>query len=69
MVVLLAAAFSASLMWSAQVLSAKTHALVADRLSHAAASFRAFSVSPSGRYQHTSTPAHQHTVDELLMNY
>ena len=61
MVVLLAAAFSASLMWSAQVLSSKTDALVADRLTHAADSFRAFSVSPSGRYQHT--------VDELLTRY
>lgn len=61
MVVLLAAAFSASLMWSAQVLSSKTDAMVADRLTHAAASFRAFSLSPSGRYQHT--------VDELLTRY
>ena len=61
MVVLLTAAFGASLMWSAQVLSSKTDALVADRLTHAAASFRAFSVSPSGRYQNT--------VDELLTRY
>lgn len=61
MVVLVAIAFASALVLSAQFLSARTDALVDDRLTHAATSFRTFAESPSGR-SHFS-------VDELLTRY
>lgn len=61
MVLLLAVAFAGSLVLSAQILNARTDAMIDDRLTHAATSFRTFAVSPSGRTQFTS--------DDLLTRY
>ncbi|AIY00990.1 histidine kinase [Arthrobacter sp. PAMC 25486] len=61
MVLLLAVAFAGSIVLSAQILNARTDAMVDDRLTHAATSFRTFAMSPSGRTQFTA--------DDLLTRY
>ncbi|MBP2413947.1 signal transduction histidine kinase [Arthrobacter stackebrandtii] len=54
MVLLLAVAFAGSIVLSAQILNARTDAMVDDRLTHAATSFRTFATSPSGSSQFTA---------------
>lgn len=61
MVLLIAVAFAASIVLSAQILNARANALVDDRLTHAATSFRTFAMSPSG--------SSQFTADALLTRY
>ncbi|MHA7176697.1 sensor histidine kinase [Arthrobacter sp. Sr24] len=54
MVLLISVAFAGSIAFSAQILSARTDAMVDDRLTHAASSFRTFATSPTGRSQFTA---------------
>lgn len=61
MVLLLTAAFAAAIILSAQILNARTDALLDGRLTHAANSFRTFATSPSA-----ST---EFTTDDLLTRY
>ena len=61
MVLLITVAFAGSIVFSAQILSARTDALVDDRLNHAASSFRTFATSPTGRSQFTA--------EDLLTRY
>lgn len=61
MVGLIAVAFAAALIFSAQILTARTNAMLDERLTHAATSFRTFALSPSG--------SSQSTVEQLLTRY
>lgn len=61
MVLLLTAAFAAAIVLSAQILNARTDALLDGRLTHAATSFRTFATSPSA--------SNEFTVNDLLTRY